>query len=85
MQTVCLDGSLYHTPAQVHEALARMLALPAYYGGNADALNDCLSERRQPVSLWIMNRGAGDVAAAIELIARVFSDNGGTVKELIAT
>ena len=82
MQTVLLDASLYHTPRELHAALKSMLSLPDYYGMNADALNDCLSERRQPVSLWIASRGDGDVARALDLIAQVVEDNGGTVKEI---
>jgi ribonuclease inhibitor len=82
MQTVLLDASLYHTPRELHAALKSMLSLPDYYGMNADALNDCLSERRQPVSLWIASRGEGDVARALDLIAQVVEDNGGTVKEI---
>jgi len=82
MQTICLDGSLYSTPAEMHAALKQMLHLPDYYGGNADALNDCLSSLPEPVSLWIASPGEGDVAAALSLVARVFADNGGTVTRL---
>ena len=82
MQTIYLDGSLYHTPRELHFALKQMLSLPDYYGFNADALNDSLSERREPVNLWIASRGEGDVAAALSVIAEVISDNGGEVKEI---
>ena len=51
-------------------------------GMNADALNDCLSERREPVRLWIASRGEGEVARAVDLICAVVEDNGGSVKEL---
>ena len=55
---------------------------PDYYGMNADALNDFLSERKDPVNLWILDSGSGDVAAALSVIRTVFEDNGGKVKEL---
>ena len=84
MQTLYLDGSRYATAAELHAALKRMLHLPDYYGGNADALNDCLSSRPEPVSLWIASPGEGEVAAALTLAARVFADNGGTVTRLDA-
>ena len=72
----------YVDAKSLHEALKRMLDLPDYYGMNADALNDCLSERRLPVSLWIASRGEGEVARAVDLICAVVEDNGGSVKEL---
>ena len=82
MQTICLDASAYPDSRALHAALRSMLALPDYYGMNADALNDCLSERREPVRLWIASRGDGEVARALDLICDVVADNGGTVKEL---
>ena len=82
MQTIMIDGSRYATPREMHMALKRMLSLPDYYGLNADALNDCLGERPDPVNLWVLNPGTGDVAAAVAIAARVIRDNGGEVKEL---
>ena len=82
MQTICLDAAKYDSPRALHAALKSMLSLPDYYGMNADALNDCLSERTEPVHLWIASRGEGDVARAVDTICRVVGDNGGSVKEL---
>ena len=82
MQTILIDGSRYHSPRELHLALKMMLSLPGYYGMNADALNDCLSEMPEPVHLWILDPGSGEVAAALEKVRTVFADNGGTVKEL---
>ena len=82
MQTIMMDGSRYTTPREMHLALKRMLSLPEYYGLNADALNDCLGERTEPVNLWVLYPGSGDVASAIAIAARVIRDNGGEVKEL---
>ena len=45
MRTLYLDGRDYASAEALHQALKRLLALPGYYGGNADALHDCLSER----------------------------------------
>lgn len=53
MQTLYLDPSRYPTPRALHAALKAMLSLPDWYGMNADALHDCLSERREPVNLWL--------------------------------
>jgi ribonuclease inhibitor len=82
MQTIVIDGSRYESPRDLHLALKRMLSLPDYYGMNADALNDCLSERVSPVNVWILDPGAGEVASAINILRTVFADNGGEVKEL---
>lgn len=82
MQTIMIDGSRYMTARDLHLALKKMLALPEWYGLNADALNDCLSERLSPVNLWIFDSGTGEVAAALSVISAVISDNGGSVKEM---
>lgn len=82
MQTLMLDGSLYSSPKDLHRALKRMLSLPDYYGLNADALNDCLSERPEKVSLWIADPGSGEVAGALRVVCAVVEDNGGRVISL---
>ena len=82
MQTIMHDGSMYSTPREMHLSLRNMLSLPAYYGMNADALNDCLGEKTETVNLWILNPGQGETAEAIARVSRVIRDNGGTVKEL---
>ena len=82
MRTIMLDGSLYPTAGDLHLALKRMLSLPEYYGMNADALNDCLSERSEKVNLWIADPGSGETADALRIVRAVVEDNGGQVKEL---
>ena len=82
MQTIMIDGSMYASRQELHLTLKRMLSLPDYYGMNADALNDCLSERPSPVNLWILDPGTGEMASAVKTISAVFADNGGMVKEL---
>ena len=82
MQTIFLSGTSYQTAAQVHAALKMLLNLPDYFGKNADALYDCLSERPVPVRLWVSGEGADETAAAMKKIVRVVTDLGGTVKEL---
>ncbi len=82
MTTLFLDGSRYTAPCELHAALKAMLSLPEYYGMNADALHDCLAERRKCVNLWIASSGEGEVARAISAVCAVVEDLGGTVKKL---
>lgn len=44
MNSVRLSAADWDTPEKAHEALARGLAFPAYYGRNLDALYDCLRD-----------------------------------------
>lgn len=82
MTTLFIDASCYATPRELHAALKTMLSLPDYYGMNADALHDCLSERRDPVHLWIASSGEGEVARSLAAVCAVAEDLGGTVKEI---
>ena len=82
MQTLLIDASRYRTPLELHTALKAMLSLPDWYGMNADALHDCLSERREPVHLWIASSGTGDTARSLAAVRAVVEDLGGRVKEL---
>ena len=78
-QTIYLNGKSYADGKAVHRALQQLLDLPEYYGMNADALYDCLSERKQPVSLYIAGMGEGDVAETLKKVRCVMEDLGGTV------
>ena len=82
MTTLFIDASRYATPRDLHAALKAMLSLPDYYGMNADALHDCLSERRDPVHLWIASAGECEVARSLAAVCAVAADLGGTVKEI---
>ena len=82
MTTLFLDASCYASPRDLHAALKRMLSLPDYYGMNADALYDCLSERREAVHLWIFSAGEGEVARSLSAVCDVVGDLGGTVRSI---
>ncbi len=82
MQTLFLDGARYRTPLELHTALRAMLSLPDYYGMNADALHDCLSERKEPVHVRIVSAGEGDVARSLSSVCAVVEDLGGSVREV---
>ena len=82
MQTLFIDGSQYASARELHLDLKRLLHLPEHYGCNADALYDCLSERREAVNLCIFSQGNEDVAAALRKCAAVVEDLDGDVKML---
>ncbi len=78
METIYLDARDYRTAADVHGALKLLLDLPEYYGMNADALYDCLSERREPVHIAVRGEGPAEVADTLAKVRRVVEDLEGT-------
>ena len=78
--TIFIDGAQYASAKELHLALKMLLNLPEHYGCNADALYDCLSERKTPANLVVMNDGEGEVADAMRKVKRVIADCGGCVK-----
>ena len=82
METIFIRGTDYAAPSDLHSALKLLLDLPDYYGMNADALYDCLSERGDLPRVWISSPGEGDVSAALNKVIRVLKDLGADVEEL---
>ena len=82
MQMIFIDANNYASAKELHAALKMMLDLPGHYGCNADALHDCLSERRDQVNLVVCSRGEGETADALHKIALVVEDLGGEVRYL---
>ena len=74
---IVLDGRSMDSRAALHAELKQKLSLPEYYGNNLDALNDCLSERRER-ELFVVEHagdlleGCGDYALGL---LQVFMDN----------
>ena len=75
---IILDGKRMGDRDAMHAELKEKLGLPDYYGGNLDALNDCLGERRERELVVI--RDFADFAEDCGLyglkLLRVFNDNG---------
>lgn len=57
-----LDASRVADRQALHRALAEGLRFPAWYGGNLDALYDCLTAISEPVELEICHGAALEVA-----------------------
>ena len=56
MKTVWLNGRKMATTKGTHDYLKRKLNLPAYYGGNLDALWDVLSTISEPLHVTLLFR-----------------------------
>ena len=52
MNDISLSAAAWQTAAQAHAALAAALRFPAYYGGNLDALFDCLRDLDETAEGW---------------------------------
>ena len=50
-----LNGKRMDTRERAHAHLAKRLHLPPHYGGNLDALNDCLGEIGKPTRILLRN------------------------------
>lgn len=51
-----IDGTLIQNREALHDLLSRELQLPEWYGRNLDALQDCLTDRRQPVDIILLHQ-----------------------------
>ena len=55
-----LEVSACETAEDLHRALAEGLHFPAWYGGNLDALHDCLTDLHEPTELIVLGTSALD-------------------------
>lgn len=74
---VYLDGRALDSREALHQALSALLAFPAYYGKNLDALHDCLTDLSDPVHLTVLHAQALEDAlgAYCRSFQRVLSDS----------
>ena len=78
---IVLEGRNMGDRAALHAELKEKLGLPDYYGGNLDALNDCLGERpeRELIVIEHANGVLESCDAYAVKVLRVFGDNGAQV------
>ena len=79
MHVLTIDGRQFSVVKAVHRMLKKLLCLPYYYGGNADALRDVLDERGERIDLRLLSLGGEDTAKTLRKVARVVQDLGGMV------
>ena len=69
-----LDGRTVDSRETLHQRLSELLHLPVWYGRNLDALHDCLTELREPVTLRVIHarasRDVGRVCVRLRPCAR---------------
>lgn len=71
-----LDGSSVGSREALHRTLAAGLRLPDWYGGNLDALHDCLTDITEPTELVIRGGAALETALGgyYKALRRVLAD-----------
>lgn len=55
MKYMMIDGAVLQSKEHLHEIFAWELSLPEWYGGNLDALHDCLTDIAQDTVISIVN------------------------------
>lgn len=76
MKTITLDGKKMTSRTAAHHYIQCRLNLPAYYGGNLDALWDLLSTQSEPVHIRLVHQRAAQtqLGSYAGSLVRVFSD-----------
>ena len=77
--TCIINAAAIADKKELHSQLRLLLSLPEHYGENADALYDCLSERRDPVDVLILGAKECPAAAELRKVMCVIRDLGGEV------
>lgn len=74
---VYLDGRALDSREALHQALSALLAFPAYYGKNLDALHDCLTDLSEPSELVLRGEAAlsGLLGRRADAFRRVLRDS----------
>lgn len=58
MKYAIIDGAEVDSIAGLHRLLAEQLDFPLWYGGNLDALYDCLTDLSEETTITLTNRKA---------------------------
>ena len=76
MKFAVIDGNAVTSMEDIHRTLARQLEFPAWYGGNLDALHDCLTDLHEETDLSIVHAEAllASLGPAYGRLCRVLSD-----------
>ena len=74
---VLLNGRRMKSPARAHTYIKWKLGFPAYYGGNLDALHDCLTDVSRDTRLVLRHADALErqLGAYAQRLLDVFADS----------
>ena len=77
MKFAILDGNSVTSMEDIHQSLAQQLDFPAWYGGNLDALHDCLSDLHEETTISLVHGEAllETLGPAYGRLCRVLSDS----------
>lgn len=72
---VVLNGAKFGSRRALHAFFKRELSLPDWYGGNLDALHDCLTDLHEPTEIVLQNmemlaEQLGFYANSLQLVLR---------------
>ena len=76
MKFAIIDGNSVTSMEEIHQSLVQQLSFPEWYGGNLDALHDCLTDFHEDVELSIVHPDAllETLGPAYVRLTRVLSD-----------
>ena len=76
MKFAIIDGNAVTSMEDIHKLLAQQLGFPEWYGGNLDALHDCLTDLHEDVELSIVHSEAllKTLGPGYVRLSRVLSD-----------
>lgn len=76
MKYAMIDGRAVTSMEEIHQTLAQQLSFPEWYGGNLDALHDCLSDLHEETSISLLHAETllETLGPAYTRLCRVLSD-----------
>ena len=80
---IILDAYTLKDRDALHAELKRSLRLPEYYGGNLDALNDCLGEKSERELIVIEGAGSGHNLGMSQYGAKAMAEAGYDYDEIL--
>ena len=76
MRYAIIEGAAVSSMDRLHRLLAEQLDFPAWYGGNLDALYDCLTDLTEETSIVLLHSQAAaeTLGAGYDRFCRVLKD-----------